>query len=56
MTLYSVKEMKRLAIIGPAVKITNPMIHGSRKTNAQRVSSSGRHRAHLGAVAPAAVM
>jgi hypothetical protein len=48
--------MKRLAIIGPAVKMTNPMIHGSRKMNAQRVSSAGRHRDLLGAVALAAVM
>src|SRR3954468_6144220 len=39
-----VNEMTRLAIIGPPVKMTNPMIHGRRNRNAQRVSSRPRSR------------
>src|SRR3954452_12907020 len=39
-----VNEITRLAIIGPPVKMTNPMIHGSRNRNAQRVSSRPRSR------------
>src|SRR5215212_8445212 len=56
MTLYFVNERTSVASIGPAVKMTNPMSHGSRKRNAHFVCSDRRQRPRVGTLALAPVM
>src|SRR3954447_1580769 len=51
MTLYFVNDSASVASIGPSVKISVPMSHGSRKMNAQRVCSDTRQRRRSGTLA-----